>query len=217
MKPPDSRSPPAMIDEAAGARRRPTTTCVQKIANISNAQRSMHTKLSTLQNSTLLNSPVLSVFACSFAHLEEKHDRKLCSSQKRTSDRCIQPILVANESLTFPFGATALRLLGYQDLGNKKTAFLTGTHPQFCAPIECRELVYVAIDGTATWSPFCFDVTLLSLFFPSTLQGLGQMTQHLFVHVRLTPARVTAGLKRSHRRSVGHTPLPRPGIEVRWC
>ena len=139
------------------------TTCVQKIANISNAQWSTQMKLSLLHNSTPLNTPVWFICPFSFAHLRKNTTENFAPRESWLA------LIVGSRSwwqTKAAFFLLAPRPLECLVTGNlaTKAAFSTGTHPQFCSPVECHGHVHVAINGprhgrhfvlTSLCDPYC--------------------------------------------------------------
>ena len=121
------------------------TTCVQKIANISNDQRSTQMKLSLLHNQTPLNTPVWFICPCSFAHLRKNTTENFAPRESRLA------LIIGSQywwqMKAASFLLAALGMLGNRQLSNKKPRLSTGTHPRVCALVECHEHVHVAIDG----------------------------------------------------------------------
>ena len=96
----------------------------------------------------------LSVLLCALA---KKHNRKLRSTRKPTCAHRRKSILVANESCIFPF-----KMLGNRQLSHKNRVFDRYSPPVLRASRVPRART-CCYRRRATWSPFCFDVSLPSL------------------------------------------------------
>ena len=156
-----------MINEASVGQRSAAqgseTTCVQKIANISNAQRSTQMKLSLKHNWTPLNTPVWFICPCSFAHMRKNTTENFAPRESRLALIVGSRSWWQTKAASFLLAPRSLECLVTGNLATKKTAFLTGTQPPVLRAGRVPWARTCCYRRAATWSPFCFDVTMRSL------------------------------------------------------